>query len=107
MNSKCSPKYVHLCKGTVPDFYCDMLHTWLTVKQVDRIENDEPSYNNIIREPIWLNNAITFKRNVLMFKSWVRSGIFYIGDIVGKKGFLDVNELRCKVVHRDGRWLSE
>ena len=107
MNSKCSPKYVNLCKGAVPDFYCDMLHTWLTVKQVDRIENDEPSYNNIIREPIWLNNAITFKRNVLMFKSWVRSGIFYIGDIVGKKGFLDVNELRCKVVHRDGRWLSE
>ena len=42
-----------------------------------------------------------------MFRNWIRSNILFVGDIVGVNGFLRNNELKQKLVNKDGRWLSE
>ena len=42
-----------------------------------------------------------------MYKKWIRSGILFIGDIVGEHGFLGIDELKCKLLQRDGKWFSE
>ena len=39
MNCKCLPKYVTSYRGKIPDFYCDLLCTWFTVKQVNYVKD--------------------------------------------------------------------
>ena len=56
---------------------------------------------------IWLNNYITFKGKSLLYKNWIKSDILFIGDIVKGNGFLEIDDLKCKLSHRDGRWFSE
>ena len=56
---------------------------------------------------IWLNNNITFKKKLLWYKNWVNSDILFIGDIVKGNSFLKIDDLKCKLRYRDGRWLSE
>ena len=56
---------------------------------------------------IWLNNDITFRGNVLCFRNWIRSNILFIGDIVSNNRLLNNNEIKAKLVYKDGRWLSE
>ena len=106
MNCNCLPKYVLSCKDKLPEFYCDLLYTWFTVKGY-RKDNPESSYDNILREMIWLNNNIKFEREFLLYKNWVKSDILFIGDIVKGNSFLNVDNLRCKLRYKDGRWLSE
>ena len=109
MNSKCPPKYITSIRGKIPDFYYELFYTWFTVKQAAAVNTDRKqlSYNTVMSEMLWLNKDITYRGRVLMFRNWIRSNILFVGDIVGVNGFLRNNELKHKLVYKDGRWLSE
>ena len=106
MNCKCLPKYVLSCKDKLPEFYCDLLYTWFTVKLGDG-KDTESSYSSIVREIIWLNKDIMFKGKFLLYKNWIKSDILFIGDIVKGNGFLEIDDLKCKLRHRDGRMMAQ
>ena len=94
-------------RGKIPDFYCDLLCTWFTVKQVNYVKDIHHTYGSVTKEMIWLNCDIKFKGKALLYKNWIKSGILFLGDIVIGNRFLTVKELKDKLIYYDGRWLSE
>ena len=107
MHCNCSPKFLTRIKSKLPDFYYELFYTWLTVKQATNSEKKQLSYKGVLGEMLWLNKDITYKGSVLLYKNWIRSNILFIGDVVSTNGFLNNNEIKAKLVYRDGRWLSE
>ena len=107
MNCKCLPKYVTSYRGKIPDFYCDLLCTWFTVKRVNYVKDIHHTYGSVTKEMIWLNCDIKFKGKALLYTNWIKSGILFLGDIVIGNRFLTVKELKDKLIYYDGRWLSE
>ena len=77
MNCKCLPKYVTSYRGKIPDFYCDLLCTWFTVKQVNYVKDIQHTYGSVTKEMIWLNCDIKFKGKALLYKNWIKSGILF------------------------------
>ena len=107
MHSNCPLKYLTSIKYKFPNFYYELLYTWFSVKQATNLNKEQLSYKCVLREVIWLNKDITYKGSVLLYKNWIKSNVLFIGDIVSKNGFLSNSEIKAKLIHKDGRWLSE
>ena len=54
--------------------------------------------NNIRNQPLWGNKYITAlvagQRSVLFFRSWIRSGIRKVGDLVFTNGIFNENHIK-------------
>ena len=48
-------------RGKISEFYCDLRYTWFTVKQVNYVNNIQPTYGSVTKEMIWLNCDINLK----------------------------------------------
>ena len=87
------------------DFYKDLLQTWIQFKNT--FDNKRPTtFSEIRKEIIWNNKYIKNRGKSLCFKSWIKSGIIFINDIIDKSGIMKddiiLNKLICKK-----NWIAE
>ena len=110
MNSKCDPKYLFTMNFKLPEFYHDLLYnTHFSLKfQNPNVNRNLERSQDICKEMLWLNVNIRYKGKMLLFRNWIRSNIYFVGDLVKRNGLLSVNEIRNKLgTFSDGKWFSE
>ena len=49
------------------------------------------SFAEIRKQIIWGNSYIRLNNKTLVFKTWIKSGIRYINDIINNDGLIDQN----------------
>ena len=70
-------------KLKIPIFYRDIVQHLSTLRS-NAIENK----NEIICEPLWLNNQITIENKPIIWKKWLHKGIKYVNDLLDPQGHL-------------------
>ena len=81
---------------TLPPFYQEVLLCYNKLKNIGPLPN---TYIQLSNEVIWGNNLLqvynSSENNMkcLFHRSWIESGIIYVGDIPLKKGMIDIAKL--------------
>ena len=91
-------------KSVIPDFYKDIIDTWICVNQHHFTQQN--SFENIRRAVIWGNRDIKYKGQCLIFKKWISSGIFFINDIIDEFGNISEKIILTKLSDKSN-WISE
>lgn len=91
----------------VSDFYKNLVNIWLNFRKLDPSRRNFPKGFDCIRNQIiWGNMHLRVQGKCLLFKSWIKSGILFINDILGSNGCIDetivINRLQNK-----SNWISE
>ena len=62
--------------------------------------------NNALREPLWSNNKIVFKNKPIFFKTWLKSGLKFVNDIVDENGIKPIEWFADKLICKNN-WICE
>jgi hypothetical protein len=88
-NMKCKVRPLNF-----PEFYWNVIKYWFEFKDLT-LKKKDPF--DIRRESLWLNKNIIFNGNEIRGKTWERSGILIIHDILNENGtFLTPREIENK-----------
>ena len=71
-----------------------------------RLEKRPKSFIEIRKQIIWGNSYIRLNNKTLLFKSWIKSGIRHINDIVKNDGLIDQTIYLEKLLYK-GYWVAE
>ena len=73
----------------IPLFYKDVIVSYSKAFTLDF----EAFKNTILNQPLWGNRFITItkrdKKNVLLLRNWIRSGVRYVKDVMFTDGIVD------------------
>ena len=73
----------------IPDFYTDIIQTWLEIKNV----NIQPitTFERIRKQVIWGNKEIKYSNKCLVFNEWIKSDILFVNNLINDKGEIAEN----------------
>ena len=106
MSCKYCVRNIMFLESKMPFFYSNMIMTFFVLKDKHSRSTNQNAYN-LHKEMIWLNKNILFKQKMLFYLNWINSNILYVGDLMNDNGFLTINEIKAKIVRKDGRWYSQ
>ena len=88
----------------IPDFYTDIIQTWLEIKNV----NIQPitTFERIRKQVIWGNKEIKYSNKCLVFNEWIKSDILFVNDVINDKGEIAENVIYNKLLNKSN-WISE
>jgi len=70
-------------------------------------EKTQPkSFSEIRKQVIWGNSYIRLNNETFIFKTWIKSGIIYIKDIIKNDGLIDQTIFLEKLMY-NGNWIAE
>lgn len=89
---------------TLPEFYQQLIKTWISVKKGDTIE--PKTFYDIRKQVIWGNEYIKLNRKCLFFNNWIKSDILYINDLLDEKGYISEDQILRKL-NIKSNWIAE
>lgn len=89
-------------------FYAEIIKTWFHLKSLEKNKTAAPKMHFEIRKEIlWGNQHIRLKGKCLLFKTWIKSGIIFVNDIINKTtGKIDENIILDKL-NIKSNWISQ
>ena len=90
-------------KQTLPDFYYEIVKTWLKYKK-DTLTS--LNYKNIRQEILWGNRHIRLEGKSLIYRHWIRNNIIFINDIIDEEGNISEKIILNKLTNKKN-WISE
>lgn len=80
-------------------FWTAVARTWL--------EHNTISQNDCVQDNcLWNNPSISYQNNVLYYENWARSGITYVGDMLGNHGIKSYPAIQASVYASPGLYLE-
>lgn len=90
--------------NSLPEFYQDLIKTWITVKG-----GESKTPNNFLevrKQIIWGNHFIQKNGKSLFFPKWIKDKIIYINDIIDENGYISDNIILSKIKEKKN-WIQE
>ena len=94
---------------TIPSFHKELLNAWSKHKE-HRIRTQTPKFTeDILQEPLFLNELIVVRNKPLLYTDWIAAGIFRVKDICYEvvPGFLPVSAVLEMLSDQPLRSISE
>jgi hypothetical protein len=77
-----------------PLFYKEMLVFFNECKKINTLDY----LNDVLKEPLWSNNKVLFKNKPIFIKSWLKSGLRYVNDIIDENGIKPIEWFTDKLI---------
>ena len=85
----------------MPRFWRDVIETWYNIKKNHReIINEDTK--TILSQPLFFNDGIKYKSNVLQIHSWIKKGIKYVYQLFDRGRMKSMAEIKIMVGNHGG-----
>ena len=89
---------------SLPEFYQNIIKAWI---EIGGAKTSYPKNNlEILKQPIWGNKYIKFRGKLVIHKSWIKSGIIYMKDLVDNQGKINERNITPKLTDKTN-WIAE
>ena len=80
----------------LPKFYQEVICSYNKTKSISK----EHFCNDILDQPLWGNQYVTFEGKTLWFKNWIESGILTLRDVAIRNGKLDTQIISNRIINK-------
>ncbi|XP_060586418.1 uncharacterized protein LOC132742114 [Ruditapes philippinarum] len=85
--------------SNVTEFYQELIKIWIKTRDLHK-ENQNLTFEQIRKQIIWGNRFIKIKNQCLFFKTWIKSNIYFLNDLLNDQGEVDQNVILNKLVDK-------